>query len=1003
MKQTFNLLSEVLALPFSELFFEHDFLAGCIKTAQCKTTDRRSLISALDQQIDQLGPQVAGYINLHTTFTNTATLQNMVNYVYRGEDIVGLSEQFRNCRLPDTSLCIANHYSLTLIHRISNTFLTSRNGKAVFKYWPDDQRDDFQCFRQSQPAWTRELLGSNFELHRVEAWHSLLRCLPESFLLSSFAAQLAERGAPADPRQSCVRILLSFGDTVHIADVPLDKVLDKGLAETHLHAGAARSFDMNWENILYDAAHSQPVLTRRYAPIFQPEITCQVSQDRAQEALIARVLLAICLQKGETMAKVLKSGASSLCSYASFARTAADLALTGTPRTSLSSAVTRLAPFLESLGGCCDGEYLARLLGLPYAASLTAPGFGERCLLAWSLLHVKREPEDVEFTALFLYYLRLKNYFYRCRTQDSKESGLLHFQHFYAQSTDRGSQTSDENFAGIIYAAIRDRRVRKIELRMTPPFSSRCHLSNAEREIASAMKRDITLFIRRHIYAVILLYGGSGSAFRNSREYQIFLGRWNIALRSLRRGRRGVLQKLLLTYQVPARQVHPHRIGIIYHFVKQGERNESDSCFLHSGRRQTELEQYAAFSFGRTRFQCQAAVAALTQVRQLCPEISRLIVGLDAASIELTTDPWVFAPAFRQARELDLFPLCKTSGPEKQTEKRMLGLTYHVGEEFLHPLSGLRHLSEAIDFYALHAGDRLGHGLALGIDPERWFATHGLITIPRMEWLEDCLWAWEIAAREPTAVGSSSYVKFLESEIMSCANAIYGTLDGITVEKLARAYHRKTLGFQELSCLSRRWADVYRPGDPKCFDCLEHKGAQFFPCAHWNEPGIPCRWDETSLTLSHHCRYYKAKMAVEMMWEPDANETGLAKALQAHLRRKVAERGIILEENPSSNAVIGEVNGILSHPICHLRETDSDGKRVIATVNTDDPSVFHTNVANEHALVYFALIHQGYSVEDALSAVDELRRVGLESSFLVQVPPFEQLLDEYETILSCLL
>lgn len=121
MKQTFNLLAEVLALPFSELFFEHDFLAGCIKTAQCKTTDRRSLISALDQQIDQLGPQVAGYINLHTTFTNTATLQNMVNYVYRGEDIVGLSEQFRNCRLPDTSLCIANHYSLTLIHRIANT------------------------------------------------------------------------------------------------------------------------------------------------------------------------------------------------------------------------------------------------------------------------------------------------------------------------------------------------------------------------------------------------------------------------------------------------------------------------------------------------------------------------------------------------------------------------------------------------------------------------------------------------------------------------------------------------------------------------------------------------------------------------------------------------------------------------------------------------------------------------------------------------------------------
>lgn len=1006
MKQTFNLLAEVLALPFSELFFEHDLLAECIGSAKSAAADHRSLIHALDKQIDQLGPQVAGYINLHTTFVNTATLQNTVKHVYQGKDIVKHTECVGQT---DNPFCIANHYSVSLIKRIAKTFLTSRNGRAAFKYWPGGQEVYPHAKRltshPSQPDWSQELLDRNFETHRIEAWHSLLQCLPESFLLSSFAAWLTEQSGAADPRRSCCQVLLGFGDTVQIADVLLDKVLDKGLAETHLHAGAARSFDMNWESILYDAACNKPVLARSYTCIYQQKMTRQLGQDRAREALIARVLLAECLRSGRDLSGSLKHlppDANGLCSRASFTRTVSNLLLTGSPQVLLSSAVTRTAPFLQSLGGRYDREYLIRLLDLPRSAAFADPGFGERCLLAWSLLHISRNPADAAFTALFLYYLRLKNYFYRCRTQDSKESGLLYFQRYYAQSTDWGSRPADEALTGSIYAAIRDRRIQKTELRMSPPLSSRRHLADAERETASAIKRELASFIRQHLYAVVLLYGAPQEPHGTLQEYQAFRRGWNNALKSLRWGRRGVLRQLMETHRVPVQKVHPHRIGIIYHFIKQGEQPETDSCFLRSGRRQTELEQYADLSFGRTRFQCHAAVGAITQVRRLCPEVSRLIVGLDAASIELSTDPWVFAPAFRQARELDLFPFCQAPGLEERAEKQMLGLTYHVGEEFLHPLSGLRHLSEALEDFKLHAGDRLGHGLVLGIDLERWFSGHGLITIPRLEWLEDCLWAWDIAAHDPAAAELTPYIKFLESKIMSCADAIYGTLDGITVEKLACAYRSKTLGFRELSEMSRRWSEAYRPSNPETVDCLREKNVRFFPCACRAGQEVPHWWNEDSLALSHHCRCYKARMAAEMMWEPDAKETGLVKALQSYLRRRVAERGIILEENPSSNAVIGEINGVLSHPICSLRKPDHPESRVITTVNTDDPSVFNASVANEHALIYFALIHQGCSVEDALAAVDALRRAGLESSFLGPVPAFEQLLDEYEAILPVL-
>ena len=37
-----------------------------------------------------------------------------------------------------------------------------------------------------------------------------------------------------------------------------------------------------------------------------------------------------------------------------------------------------------------------------------------------------------------------------------------------------------------------------------------------------------------------------------------------------------------------------------------------------------------------------------------------------------------------------------------------LGFTYHVGEEFRHVLSGLRHIDEVIEEFDYKAGDRLG-------------------------------------------------------------------------------------------------------------------------------------------------------------------------------------------------------------------------------------------------------------------------------------------------------
>lgn len=1004
MKQTFNLLAEVLALPFSELFFEQDLLEENISSVWCAKQRRSDRISELHKQIDQMGIQAARHINLHTTFLNTSVLQNMVNYVYRAEDIVRIADEHPEL---DTPRAVANYYYTVLMKRIAKTFLTTRNSRAAFKYWAgsNEAYSHGRLPVRSGAEWSGDLLGADFGTHRIESWHSLLQCLSESFFLSSYAACLAETGSKADRKTGCFQMLLQFGNSVQIADIPLDKVLDQGLAETHLHGAASRSFDLIWEELLQSACFGRDVLSRDYRPVFAAEITKEVSGERAREALIARTILAAHLRSGaQSLQEFVQgrhtgalSGAIEPRYRAPLSRAICELTKDGKSSAALSSVIRWIRPFLQRLS-TRSGDPLPYLLGIPAHVYTADIGFAERCFMAWSLLYITQSPCDTCFAAVFLYYLRLKNYFYRCRIQDSKSKGLPYFQRFYAQSTDSGEQTHDAWMASIIYTALLDRRIIKTEFRLPPPQCKGKSLENAERQIQRKIKKELSQFIRQHVFVISVLYGApelnTGSLWDNT----IFKQRWYGTNQKICRGKRGELKQLLEEFGVSVERVHPHRIGIVYHFIKEGERGEDHSCFVRRGGT-TELDRFGVFSFGKTRFRCQAVVNAIAKVRHLSPEISQLIVGIDAASQELPTEPWVFAPAFRLARELDLIPLSGFSGQKAKQGKMTLGITYHVGEEFHHPLSGLRHICEATEFYKMHAGDRLGHALALGINLEEWFSRRGLITLPRIEWMEDCLWAWEIITQNPTVTQLAEYSKFLEAQILSCADKIYGTLNGITVETLWYAYRNKTLGYQELVELSERWAAKHQLFETDCAEYLADDG--FFPCAK-NGRTHEFTWSEEALSLSYHCSFYKSRMNQEMIREPDMQELALIQDLQTYLRSKISKAGIILEENPSSNAAIGEMDGILSHPVCSWRAADKPRDTVLTTINTDDPSVFSANVANEHALIYFGLLHHGYSVEEALKTVDALRRTGLDSSFIHEPPTFEHLLLEYEDALQIL-
>lgn len=87
---------------------------------------------------------------------------------------------------------------------------------------------------------------------------------------------------------------------------------------------------------------------------------------------------------------------------------------------------------------------------------------------------------------------------------------------------------------------------------------------------------------------------------------------------------------------------------------------------------------------------------------------------------------WSITPAELEALRAkcddpnEFFAACERLGAQRWPR---LGLTVHAGEDFRDPVTGLRHIHEALTWLDLQAGDRVGHAIAAGLDDEAVEAT----------------------------------------------------------------------------------------------------------------------------------------------------------------------------------------------------------------------------------------------------------------------------------------
>lgn len=360
-----------------------------------------------------------------------------------------------------------------------------------------------------------------------------------------------------------------------------------------------------------------------------------------------------------------------------------------------------------------------------------------------------------------------------------------------------------------------------------------------------------------------------------------------------------------------------------------------------------------------------------------------LLRGFDVAGNENEHPIEVFAPTLRWLRDRPLIEADSGAQAAQSAPRRLLSL--HAGEDFDHLLSGLRHVDETVKFCAMGAGDRLGHALALGLDPRHWAERQGTALVRQDRHLDNLVWLWHQALRlAPKVPVAATLLDDLERRI---------------------AFHAEHLGEADFSPDTRYRAWKLRRNCPKRVLAGDLDLAE---ARYWT----PDYFDRTRAAGKAHELYERylrrrlerdiplleVKLSGDGKPRIDSDHFGqayldLLEAVQDDRMTEYDRRGVVLEACPSSNLHISRIDSLEQHPALRwhpprwaLLEAGAvfnrfglRNGRVRVCVNTDDPGVFPTDIVTEHHLLADAARTRfDLSQAETEDWKERLRQTGLE-------------------------
>lgn len=392
-------------------------------------------------------------------------------------------------------------------------------------------------------------------------------------------------------------------------------------------------------------------------------------------------------------------------------------------------------------------------------------------------------------------------------------------------------------------------------------------------------------------------------------------------------------------------------------------------------------------------------------------DLTKLITTIDVAGDENRTPPEVFAPIIkylrRDIKKLDDF---KSDYMKYQkdghdfVENYKLRLSVHAGEDFNHIVTGMRKVHETVKFYGMGDKDRLGHALAIGLNPKEWCELNGDIFVTKQEHLDNLVWLYH------QSIEVLPYYKNTDKLREKYARVIKELYSYIYIPKNQKQENQK----QELSC---EIEDIYKAWKLREFcpivmfseNEMLNKADEYLKIADFDSEKL-CKEEykkaEKIYKKYHTCSSVRKKgdEVIKIEYENinrnlykyfiTDEDLELIEAVQDRLIQKFCEKGIIIETNPSSNVYIAHIHSYDKHPIFRWNPIECDDlnsedakfnkykirtSRMKVCVNTDDPAIMPTTLRNEFDLLERTAfgIHSK-SKEKIENWCENIRKLGLE-------------------------
>lgn len=417
---------------------------------------------------------------------------------------------------------------------------------------------------------------------------------------------------------------------------------------------------------------------------------------------------------------------------------------------------------------------------------------------------------------------------------------------------------------------------------------------------------------------------------------------------------------------------------VVFHFIKEGvEENiisyETKTIYKRNHKMRQKVEK-----------QAKVLHDFLTSQNIFSP----FVLAIDAANREIGCRPEVLAQIFRYLRKTERLDFA-----ENCRYRCLSGITYHVGEDFMDIPDGLRAIYECILFLDIHPGDRLGHAIALGVNPREYYELKKMdIYKSKQDTLDDYVWMYfalnKIGGFDDFKARIYYVIHQLIRELYEDENHRYSLSDYYDSLKLRgdnpELYKRFFEGTKKYNTIEEFFRKEY---------CL----SEYSTYALNNHPkAATSRKNKRAVEL-----YYKYHFNLSTRLEGDKIKhtrvddlyISAVEALQEYAKTTyILENRLVLEVNLTSNYLIGSYRGYKYSTLSSFNRYLLDNTKtnnLQVCINTDDSGVFASSLYTEYSILLQVLTHpenslditQKYDTESVYDYINYLRKVSNVVSF----------------------